>query len=64
MSPARRISPGSTGTPTRPGKPQFVAVFTDWDFSPHIAATTFVADLQPGAQKIPFKPEQAAAIQP
>ena len=48
---------------TRPGKPQFSATFTDWDFSPHIAESRFVADLPPGAEKIPFKLEQTARQQ-
>jgi hypothetical protein len=46
---------------TRPGQPQFAAVFTDWDFSPHIAESRFVADLPPGTEKIPFKLEPAAS---
>ena len=46
---------------TRPGQPQFSAVFTDWDFSPHIAASRFVADLAPGAEKVPFKLEPTAS---
>ena len=45
----------------RPGKPQFSAVFTGWDFAPRIAPAAFAAELQPGAQKIPFKYVQAAA---
>jgi len=48
---------------TRPGQPQFSAVFTDWDFSPHIAASRFVADLPPGTEKIPFKLEPTAGQQ-
>ena len=46
---------------TRPGRPQFSAVFTDWDFAPRIAPEAFTADLPPGAQKIPFMYVQAAA---
>ena len=46
---------------TRPGRPQFSAVFTDWDFAPRIAPEAFTADLPPGAQKIPFRYVQAAA---
>jgi hypothetical protein len=48
---------------TRPAKPQFSAVFTDWDFSPHIAPSRFVADLPPGAEEIPFKLESTASRQ-
>ncbi|MFO1142451.1 MAG: DUF2092 domain-containing protein [Amaricoccus sp.] len=48
---------------TRPGSPRFSAVFTDWDFSPKIAASRFVADVPPGSGKIPFKLEPAA-VQP
>lgn len=46
---------------TRPGKPQFSAVLTDWDFAPRIAPAAFAAELQPGAQKIPFKYVHAVA---
>jgi hypothetical protein len=49
---------------TRPGKPQFGAVFSDWDFAPRIAPARFVADLDPGAVKVPFKIEPAAGDQP
>jgi len=48
----------------RPGKPQISAVFSDWDFAPRIAASSFSADLEPGARQIPFKVEPAAASQP
>jgi hypothetical protein len=49
---------------TRPGKPQFSAIFTDWNFAPRIAPETFQAALPPRAQKIPFKTGQSAASQP
>ncbi len=49
---------------TRPGKPQFSAVFTDWDFAPGIAPDRFTADVDPGARKVPFKVEQSSAVQP
>lgn len=45
---------------TRPGKPQFSAVFSDWDFAPRIAPTRFTADLDPGAERIAFKPDPAS----
>ena len=48
---------------TRPGQPQFSAVFTDWDFAPQIAESRFVADPAPGAQKIPFKLETTSSQQ-
>ena len=34
--------------------PQFSAVFSNWDFAPRIAASTFTPDLPSGAQRIPF----------
>jgi hypothetical protein len=34
--------------------PQFSAVFSDWDFAPRIAASTFTPDLPKNAQRIPF----------
>lgn len=37
-----------------PSLPQFSAVFSDWDFAPRIAASTFTPDLPPGTQKISF----------
>ncbi len=40
---------------TEPAEPEFSAVFSDWDFSPHIDDSVFTADLPPDAQKIPFK---------
>ncbi|MFO1079005.1 MAG: DUF2092 domain-containing protein [Reyranellaceae bacterium] len=49
---------------SRPGRPQFAAVFSEWNLAPRIAESTFVPDLGPAAQKIPFKLEQAAASQP
>lgn len=44
---------------TRPGQPQFSAVFADWDFAPRIAPESFTADLAPGAMKVPFKIQTA-----
>lgn len=44
---------------TQPAQPQFGAVFTDWDFSPRIAAATFVPDLPARARKIEFAPTLA-----
>ncbi len=38
----------------RPAQPQFSATFTDWDFAPRIAPSTFTADLPPGTRKVPF----------
>lgn len=49
---------------TRPGKPQFSATFTDWNFAPHLAATSFAADLPPGSRAIPFRREPVPAGQP
>lgn len=49
---------------SRPGKPQFAAVFSDWNFAPRIAPGSFTPELQPGAQKIPFMHAQTAAVQP
>jgi hypothetical protein len=34
--------------------PQFTAVFSNWDFNPRIAASTFTPDLPAGTQAIPF----------
>lgn len=39
---------------THPSQPQFSATFSDWNFAPRIAATTFEADIPPGTRKIPF----------
>jgi hypothetical protein len=39
---------------TQAAQPQFTAVFTDWDFAPHIAEPVFKPDLPAGTQKIPF----------
>jgi len=44
-----------------PSFPQFSAVFTDWDFAPRIAASTFTPDLPAGSQAIPFAPATAEA---
>lgn len=49
---------------TRPGEPQFSAVFSDWDFAPGIAPARFAADVSPSAEKIPFALDQASATQP
>jgi hypothetical protein len=43
-----------------PSQPQFSAVFTDWGFSPRIAAPVFTPTLPPGTQKIPFQTVTAA----
>jgi hypothetical protein len=45
---------------TRPSQPQFAAVFSDWDFAPHIAAPVFTPDLPTRAQKVPFANISAA----
>ncbi|MFO1104676.1 MAG: DUF2092 domain-containing protein [Amaricoccus sp.] len=44
---------------TRPGQPQFSAVFSDWNFAPRIAPESFTADLAPGSTKVPFKLQTA-----
>ena len=49
---------------TRASQPQFQAVFSDWDFSPRIAAPVFTPELPPGTQKIPFATVAAALIAP
>jgi len=41
--------------------PQFSAVFSDWDFSPRIAVSTFTPELPPGTQKISFATVTASA---
>jgi hypothetical protein len=38
----------------QPSQPQFTAVFTDWDFSPRIAAPVFTPEVPAGLVKIPF----------
>jgi hypothetical protein len=38
----------------QPSRPQFQAVFSDWDFSPRIAPSVFTPQLPAGTQKIPF----------
>jgi hypothetical protein len=43
-----------------PSQPQFRAVFTDWDFSPRIAAPVFTPTLPAGTEKIPFEKVTAA----
>jgi hypothetical protein len=42
-----------------PSMPQFSALFSEWDFSPRIAASTFTPTLPPRAQKIPFAKPKA-----
>ncbi len=42
-----------------PSMPQFSALFSEWDFSPRIAASTFTPALPPRAQKIPFMQAKA-----
>ncbi|HET7881310.1 MAG TPA: DUF2092 domain-containing protein [Acetobacteraceae bacterium] len=44
----------------KPSLPQFSAVFTDWNFSPRIAAPVFTPTLPSGTQKIPFQQVTAA----
>ena len=39
---------------SQPSQPQFSATFTDWDFAPRIAPSTFTAGPPAGARKIPF----------
>ncbi len=46
---------------TQPAQPQFIAVFSDWNFAPRIAEPVFRPELPPGAQKIPFAPVLASA---
>jgi hypothetical protein len=43
-----------------PAQPQFGAVFTDWDFEPRIASSSFTPDLPAGAQAVPFEKATAA----
>jgi hypothetical protein len=38
-----------------PAQPQFSAVFTDWDFEPRIASSTFTPELPAGTQAVPFE---------
>ena len=50
------IDPGPQLTPcklvitykTQPSQPQFIAVFTDWDFAPRIAAAVFTPECRRG----------------
>jgi hypothetical protein len=44
-----------------PSLPQFSAVFSDWDFTPRIAASAFTPDLPAGTQAIPFMTATANA---
>lgn len=46
---------------TQPSQPQFTAVFTNWNFTPRIAAPVFTPELPPGLEKIPFAPVIASA---
>ncbi len=39
---------------TLPGRPQFSAVFSDWNFAPRIAPPVFTAEIPPDAKRIPF----------
>ena len=39
--------------------PQFSAIFSDWNFAPRVAAATFMPDLPPGTQNIPFATARA-----
>lgn len=56
------IAEGAQPTPCKvaidyrslPGRPQFSAVFSDWDFAPRIAAPVFTAEIPPDATRIPF----------
>jgi hypothetical protein len=45
---------------TQPAQPQFIAVFSDWDFAPRIAEPVFTPELPPGTEKIPFATVTAA----
>jgi hypothetical protein len=40
---------------TMPAQPQFIAVFSGWDFAPRIAAPVFTPTLPPGTKKIQFE---------
>jgi hypothetical protein len=44
----------------QPSKPQFAAVFSNWNFAPRIATPVFTPDMPPGAEKIPFRTVTAA----
>ena len=39
---------------TRASRPQFSAVFSNWDFAPRIAEAAFAAQLPSGTEKVPF----------
>jgi hypothetical protein len=43
-----------------PSLPQFSAVFSEWDFAPRIAASTFTAEMPPGVEAVPFAKAAAA----
>jgi hypothetical protein len=43
-----------------PAQPQFSAVFTDWDFEPRIASSSFTAQLPADTQAVPFEKATAA----
>jgi hypothetical protein len=47
----------------QPARPQFSAVFTDWNFAPRIADSVFTPELPAGAEKIQFAPAVASASQ-
>jgi hypothetical protein len=44
----------------QPSQPQFMAVFSDWDFAPRIAEPVFTPELPAGTEKIPFATVTAA----
>lgn len=44
----------------QPGEPRFSAVFSDWNFSPHIAEPIFTPQLPPGTERVPFAPVLAS----
>jgi hypothetical protein len=43
-----------------PAQPQFSAVFTDWDFEPRIASSSFTPELPADTQAVPFENVTAA----
>jgi hypothetical protein len=44
----------------QPAQPQFMAVFSDWNFVPRIDQAVFTPELPPGTEKIPFATVAAA----
>jgi len=48
---------------TSPSRPQFSALFTDWDFSPRIAGSVFTPTLPADSEEIPFGQLVASARQ-